>query len=89
MIVLKPENCSALRWSHPVRIQLRPGSEEDILGPLQALNCLTTRWSKPPGPESARARQLCMAALGERVPCDVVKDAFVAAAEEAGLLVKS
>lgn len=87
MMVIKPENCSDVRWSTPVTVQLRYGFPEDIETPLQALNCLAQRWPKVGGEDYLRARHLCMAALGGRIPCETVRAAFVAAAEEAELLV--
>jgi hypothetical protein len=86
MLVIKPENCSDVRWSEPVTVQLRYGFPEEIETPLQALNCLAQRWPKVGGEEYMRARQLCMAALGGRVPCETVRLAFAAAAEEAEVL---
>lgn len=86
MLVTKSENCSDVRWSEPVTVQLRYGFPEDIETSLQALNCLAQRWPKVGGEEYIRARQLCMAALGRRVPCETVRTAFAAAAEEAEVL---
>jgi hypothetical protein len=86
MLVIKPENCSDVRWSTPVTVQLRYGFPEHIETPLQALNCLAQRWPKVGGEAYLRARQLCMAALGGRIPGETVRAAFVAAAEEAEVL---
>jgi hypothetical protein len=86
MLVIKPENCSDVSWNEPVLVQLRFGFPEKIETPLQALNCLAQRWPKVGGDQYEKARHLCMAALGGRVPCDTVRAAFVAAAEEAEVL---
>lgn len=67
-------------------VQLRFGFPELIDGPLQALNCLAQRWPTVGGEAYVKARHLCMAALGDRVPCETVRTAFVAAAEEADVL---
>jgi Protein of unknown function (DUF982) len=87
MLVIKPEKCSDAQWSHPVMVQLRFGLPEKINGPLQALNCLAQRWPKVGGEAYVKARHLCLAALGDRVPCETVRAAFLAAAEEADVLV--
>ncbi|MEK1933166.1 MAG: DUF982 domain-containing protein [Pararhizobium sp.] len=89
MLVIKPEKCSDARWSHPVIVQLRFGLPEQINSPLQALNCLAQRWPKVGGEAYVKARNLCLAALGDRVPCEAVRAAFVAAAEEADVLVSA
>jgi hypothetical protein len=86
MLVIKPENCNDVRWSEPVPVQLRYGFPEEIETPLQALNCLAQRWPKVGGVAYERARGICMAALGGRVPCETVRAAFIAAAEEAAVL---
>lgn len=87
MIIEKPERCNDLVWSEPVTIRLGYGQPERINGPLQALNCLTQRWPDTAGENYLKAKTLCMAALGERIPCEGVRDAFVAAAAEADALV--
>lgn len=87
MLVLQHENCSETRWGDPVVVQLRPGSPEEIDGPLKALNCLVHRWPPLGGEEYGRAKEMCMAALGGRIPCQSARVAFLAAAEEAETLV--
>ncbi len=67
-------------------VQLRFGFPERIDGPLKALNYLVERWPKFGGEEYTRAKQVCMAALGGRVPCESARLAFMAAAEEAEVL---
>lgn len=86
MLVIRPENSNYISWSEPVTVQLRYGFPEDIATPLQALNCLAQRWPKVGGEQYEKARHLCMAALGGRLPCETVRAAFVAAAEEAEVL---
>jgi hypothetical protein len=86
MLTHQLENCSDGHWSDPVMVQLRFGFPEKIDGPLGALNCLVQRWPKFGGEKYSRAKQLCMAALGGRVPCESARVAFVAAAEEAEVL---
>ncbi|WP_438750268.1 DUF982 domain-containing protein [Pararhizobium sp. O133] len=87
MIIQKAERCADVMWSEPVEIRLGYGQPEKISGPLQALNCLAQRWPDTGGEEYLKAKTLCMAALGERIPCAGVRDAFVAAAAEADMLV--
>jgi hypothetical protein len=87
MLVITPQNCSDVHWNVPVVVQLRFGFPEPINGPLQALNCLSQRWpARGRGDAYVKARHLCMAALGDRVPCETVRAAFVVAAEEADVL---
>lgn len=88
MIIEKSERCADVVWSEPVTIQLRQGQSEKISGPLQALNCLAQRWPEAAGEQYWKAKTLCMAALGERIPCEGVREAFVAAAAEAHMLVE-
>ncbi|KQS90865.1 MULTISPECIES: DUF982 domain-containing protein [unclassified Rhizobium] len=87
MIIQKSDRCADVVWAEPVMIQLRQGEPEKISGPLQALNCLAQRWPEAEGEQYWKAKKLCMAALGERIPCAGVRDAFVAAAAEAHMLV--
>ncbi len=81
------KNCCDLRWHIPVSVLLGHSLPEDIHGPYEALNCLTHRWPEERGEHYERARQLCMAAMGRRIPAEIVREAFVAASGEAGLLV--
>lgn len=87
MLMETEKKCSELRWGDPVQVRIQHGRLEDICGPQDALNCLTHRWPVDRGVDFERARQLCMAALGGRIPLNNVRDAFVAACVEAKLSV--
>ena len=89
MIIQKLARCADVVWAEPVTIKLGYGQPEKINGPLQALNCLAQRWPDTAGVEFLKAKTLCMVALGERIPCAGVRDAFVAAAVEADMLVSA
>ncbi|MCV9967010.1 DUF982 domain-containing protein [Pararhizobium sp. BT-229] len=86
MLIHQTENCSETRWRNPVMVQLRFGFPEEIDGPLKALNCLVYRWPVLGGEDYSRAKEMCMAALGGRIPCGSARTAFVAAAKEAEAL---
>ncbi len=86
MLIHQTENCSEAHWHSPVMVQLRFGFPEEIDGPLKALNCLVYRWPVLGGEDYSRAKEMCMAALGGRIPCGTARAAFVAAAEEAEAL---
>ena len=81
MLVLKPEKCGDVRWSIPVVVQLRFGFPEPIEGTALGIELSCTALAHCGGEAHVKARH-----LGDCVPCETVRAAFVAAAEEADLL---
>ncbi len=86
MIIETEMNCSNICWAEPVRVRVGHGIPVDIDGPQSALNTMTQRWPQTRGEHYDRARNLCMAALGRRVSATSIRDDFVAACLEAGIL---
>ncbi len=86
MIIETEINCSDISWAQPVRVRVGHGMPVDIDGPQSALNTMTQRWPQKRGEPYDRARRLCMAALGRRVPAASIRDDFIAACIDAGIL---
>lgn len=86
MLIETEMNCSNICWATPVRVLVGRGVLLDIDGPHSALNTMTQRWPPTRGEHYERARNLCMAALGRRVSAAAIRDDFVAACAEAGVL---
>ncbi len=84
MLVETAMNCSEIHWTEPVKVRGPQGQLVEIDGPLAALNTMQ-RWPGVPGEQYNRARSLCMASLGRRVPACSIRDDFVAACMEAGI----
>lgn len=78
---------SAAQWQFPVRIKDGRGIPEAIHGPEEALEHLTYRWPAETGSHYDNARRQCLNARQRGVPVEVVREAFVAASLEAGMLV--
>lgn len=88
MLIETEMNCSNICWVIPVRVRIGRGVQLDIDGPQSALNTMPQRWPATRGEHYGRARNLCMAALGKRVAAAAIRDDFVAACVEAGVLVE-
>jgi Protein of unknown function (DUF982) len=86
MFIETEMNRSSICWTAPVQVHLGYGKKISIDGPQSALNAMTQRWPPTKGEHYERARNLCMAALGRRVAAASVRDDFVAACTEAGVL---
>jgi hypothetical protein len=86
MLIETEMNCSDICWTTPVKVTLGFGNQISIDGPQSALNAMTQRWPATRGERYERARNLCMAALGRRVAAASIRDDFVAACTEAGVL---
>lgn len=78
-----------VRWQVPVSVRTAGGAEEEVLGPEDALNCLTYRWPSDAGQHFDAARGKCLAVLRKRARCEEAREAFVSAALEAGIFRKS
>jgi hypothetical protein len=78
-----------VRWQVPVAVATTDGAEEEILGPEEALNCLTFRWPCHSGKHFDVARGKCLAVLRKRARCEESREAFVSAALEAGVFRRS
>ncbi|WP_097142179.1 DUF982 domain-containing protein [Rhizobium subbaraonis] len=78
------------RWNKAVEVETeRLGRIRDITSTEEAARFLLERWPVEPGPAHLKARIACLSVLeGKRQP-DHAREAFVAAAEEAGILVRA
>jgi len=83
---MQRENVLPIQWGVPVRIRVGNGIASAIRGPEEALHHLTYRWPADDGPHYDNARRQCLQALQRRVAAEVVREAFLAASLEAGML---
>jgi hypothetical protein len=74
-------------WPAPVRIKIGTGFSKQIQGPEEALFYLANRWPNTGGFEHEAAQLSCIRMLKRRGRCDDARNAFVAAALEADVLV--
>lgn len=86
MFIETEMKCSNICWVKPVKVHVGYGIQIDIDGPQAALNAMTQQWPEIRGEHYDRARSLCMAALGRRVSAASIRDDFVEACREAGVL---
>ena len=78
------------RWSMAVVLETgESGRLRAICSTAEALRFLTDDWPVNPGPANRLGRAACLALLKEGMPVDHAREAFVAAATEAGILGKS
>lgn len=78
------------RWNAPVTVFTgKPGKMRVVASTVEAAEFLLERWPVEPGPLHMRARVACLEVLEGKMPPDHARAAFVAAAHEAGILVKS
>ena len=75
-----------VRWREPVWVKVGYGVPEAVRGPNQALGYLTFRWPDVRGQTFEIAAQRCKSALRKEVECDVAREAFIHAAEEAQMM---
>lgn len=77
-------------WDKPVEIELgRIGHCRVVTSTREAAECLMTRWPEAGGPAQAAARRACLEVLEGNAPPEVARQAFIDAAEEAGIFVRS
>jgi len=78
------------RWSEGVELNIdRFNVYRTIYTTADAAYYLLHKWPVESGKECSRARRVCLAVLEGRRPADDAREAFVAAAKEAGLYVPS
>lgn len=78
------------RWTAPVTVFTgKPGKMRLIASTADAGEFLLLRWPKEPGPAHLAAREACLAVLDGEQPPGFAREAFVAAAVEADILVKA
>lgn len=75
-----------VRWREPVWVKIGYGFPEAVRGPKQALNCLTFRWPALRGDHFEEALRQCKSALRKEIGCDVAREAFLKAAQEAEMI---
>ncbi|MBO9136530.1 DUF982 domain-containing protein [Rhizobium sp. B230/85] len=83
---MQSENSLPIQWRVPVRIRFGRGIADAVRGPEEALHHLTYRWPATDGPHYDNARRQCLQALQKRVAAEVVRETFLAARLEAGML---
>ncbi|MBD8653839.1 MAG: DUF982 domain-containing protein [Proteobacteria bacterium] len=74
-------------WLMPVTIQIAYGEVEVIAGPPEALECLLSRWPADSGMYFEMAKRKCERFAKRTVTSQEARDAFIAAAIEAFVLV--
>ena len=75
-----------VRWRQPVWVKIGYGMPEAVKSPQQALNHLNFRWPALRGPRFQEASSRCRSALRKEVECEVAREAFARAAEEADVV---
>jgi hypothetical protein len=75
-------------WTKPVRVEAA-GRFRVISSTRAAAQWLLYHWPTGGGPEHRAARVACIAALKNEQPPDHAREAFVAAAKEAGILINT
>ena len=75
-----------VRWLTPVWIRIGYGLPEAIRTPRQALEHLSYRWPAERGMHYHAAKRSCTAALGDHLPCEQAREAFLRASLEAQML---
>jgi hypothetical protein len=83
---MQSENYVQIQWRVPVRIRVGCGIADAVRRPKEALHHLTYRWPATDGPHYDNARRQCLQALQKRIAAEVVRETFVAASLEAGML---
>ncbi|WP_045682437.1 DUF982 domain-containing protein [Martelella endophytica] len=73
-------------WTSPVHIRAKDGHTLTIEGPSHAEDVLKSRWPVKQGPHFENALELCVRAGEQPGHLGQARDAFVAAALEAGML---
>jgi Protein of unknown function (DUF982) len=66
----------------------KPGVTYNVSSVFQAVDILLNKWPIEWGPAHLEARQACMAAMEGTITPGEARDAFITAAEEAGILVR-
>lgn len=78
------------RWNTVVTVQIgRVGKLRAISSTEEAAEFLQTRWPVDGGQAHTHARIACLAVLDGHATTEQARDAFIAAAEEAGILVRA
>jgi hypothetical protein len=77
-------------WSRSVELELsRMGEVRSISNLHDATQCLLHRWPAKSGKAYTKARAACLNALDGHVPAYYAREAFVAAANEAKILLNA
>jgi hypothetical protein len=76
-------------WEKGVDLELGLGRYRNVTSTEDALACLHDRWQVSDGSAFMRAQRACMDALKGRVEARKARDAFIAAAEEADMFIRS
>lgn len=79
-------NIAEVRWTAPVAIRIGNRSSEFIHGPAEAIDYLEHRWPLHDGPTLETAKRRCVEAMNHLAHIESAREAFIAAAAEAGVL---
>jgi hypothetical protein len=82
----EPYNRIVPRWSVLIAVRIDGGNSELIHGPEEALFLIEHHWPIKTAPMKDAALRRCIAAKNYELPCEIAKQAFVAAAIEASVL---
>ncbi|MDW9500070.1 DUF982 domain-containing protein [Sinorhizobium meliloti] len=77
-------------WDKSVELEL--GTEDkyrDVKSTREAVECLLQRWPRRDGPALAAAKRVCLQALDGKVKTERARRAFIKAAEEAHISIRS
>ncbi len=73
------------KWSKPVRLTLEGAGQQTVHGSYAAAMLLMLSWPARGGTQRDRAEEVCLEAMTNSAVSESARDAFLAAAEEAGL----
>ncbi|MCD2178142.1 DUF982 domain-containing protein [Rhizobium sp. C1] len=76
-----------LKWIAPIRVGVLDDDATVVEGPMQALSLLHDDWPAPGGKHHQTAIQECKLACHELGRSEKAREAFMAAALEAGILI--
>ncbi|XEN34058.1 hypothetical protein M728_004719 (plasmid) [Ensifer sp. WSM1721] len=77
-------------WDKSVELELgETGKYRDVKSTREAVECLLLRWPQRDGRALAAAKRTCLQALEGKVKTEKARRAFIKAAEEAHILIRS
>lgn len=77
------------KWKTPVELTLDSAGHQTVHGPYAAAMLLVISWPTKNGTERERAERICLNAVDEPTEAEDAREAFLAAIEEAGLMLDS
>jgi len=74
-----------ISWDRPVELYFADSNKVTVNGPKEALDYLLAMWPTEQGDVYLNSKNACMEAIEGVVPVEQARQAFVAAAEKAGI----